>query len=564
MGMPTYHDWFIVWDNGDVLKFSQIDTWGNVVHTIDVPETDNSLCHNPTITPIYYWGTIAWEKSNEIWALDFEFSPSGSYFINTPSNVSEGYYLIDCHSPSLTNSVSGDNAILTWHGRRKNFDSPESESIPTPYIDPEKQYRILARKKDEMGEWGGLKVISYDDGHHNLNPSIGAANWEDFSLLWKVDNSDLVARLDYIEGQGWNYNSQIVTYEDDNITDPSASCGSSDLTAVWSKYPEAPFRIIHQILDSPTEPGFNENISTNYQLFREAKINLASLNSYLNGDISLIFSEFQNMDNGDKIRFSPDSTEKLNFMGSSLFQPDSSLQRIKFKIWIWGYDLELNPNIENLKKDIFRVQLKRISNNIRNSDGQIIKLIKSFKLSDIIIHPNGSFLIEDEIILDLSKYPNDLLRIDTEFLTNIIPNQSLSLIETFTANDQIEKFNINSENLEIINQSDNQNVPSRFYLYPAYPNPFNPTTNIMYDLSGDSHAMIEIFDITGRKIRALVKEFKSAGTYNTIWDGLDEVGNSVSSGLYVYRLEANMLHAKMNGSVEKNKFIQTRKMLLIK
>ena len=564
MGGPTYHDWFIVWDNGDVLKFSQIDTWGNVVHTIDVPETDNSLCHNPTITPTYYFGTIAWENSSEIWALDFEFSPYGSYFIDNPLNVSEGFYLMDCHSPSLTNSVYGDNAMLTWYGRRKNFDSPESESIPTPYIDPEKQYRILARKKDDSGEWGGLKVISYDDGHHNLNPSIGAANNDDFSLLWKVDNSDLVARLDYIEGQGWNYNSQIVTYDDDNINDPSASCGSGDLTAVWSKYREAPFRIVHQTLDPPTESGFKENTSTDYKLFREAKINLSLLNAHLNGNISLIFSEFQNFDNNEKILFSPDSTEKMNFMGSSLFQPDSSLQRIKFNIWIWGYDLKFNPNIENFEKDIFRVHLKRMVRNNSNSDGQILKLIKSFKLSDIIIHPNGSFLIEDQVVLDLSKYHNDILMIDTEFLSNFITNQSLSFIETFLAKDQISKFDIFSENLNKIKESDNQTVPSKFNLYPAYPNPFNPTTNIKYDLSGDSQVTLEIFDITGRRIRTLIKDFKSAGSYNAMWDGLDDLGNSVSSGLYVYRLQINIIPTKANNPDVKNKFVQIRKMLLIK
>ena len=104
-------------------------------------------------------------------------------------------------------------------------------------------------------------------------------------------------------------------------------------------------------------------------------------------------------------------------------------------------------------------------------------------------------------------------------------------------------------------------------LYPNYPNPFNPTTNIKfsiensefknYDSSKDGwgnavqHVQIDIFNIKGQIIRSLVSDFYPVGTHSVVWNGLDANGVSVGSGIYLYRMTVG-------------DYRETRKMVLIK
>ncbi len=94
-------------------------------------------------------------------------------------------------------------------------------------------------------------------------------------------------------------------------------------------------------------------------------------------------------------------------------------------------------------------------------------------------------------------------------------------------------------------------LPSRISLSQNYPNPFNPTTAIEYSLPRQSNVSIEIFDILGRNVRRLLNETKSAGMYKVMWDGTDQNGISVATGIYLYQIQAN-------------DFVQTKKMLLLK
>ncbi len=103
---------------------------------------------------------------------------------------------------------------------------------------------------------------------------------------------------------------------------------------------------------------------------------------------------------------------------------------------------------------------------------------------------------------------------------------------------------------------DNIGKPTQNLLMQNYPNPFNPETWIPYQLSEDSPVSISIYDTTGRLIRTLSLGFQSAGFYNNrsraaYWDGRNELGERVASGIYFYQL---MTPA----------FQQTRRMLILK
>jgi hypothetical protein len=84
-----------------------------------------------------------------------------------------------------------------------------------------------------------------------------------------------------------------------------------------------------------------------------------------------------------------------------------------------------------------------------------------------------------------------------------------------------------------------------------YPNPFNPETKISFSLSQASQVGITIFNTKGQKIKQLYSGNLASGAHNLIWNGTDNIGNAVASGVYFYRLRTKQ------GTV-------SRKMLLVK
>ncbi|MCJ7497238.1 MAG: T9SS type A sorting domain-containing protein, partial [candidate division Zixibacteria bacterium] len=94
-------------------------------------------------------------------------------------------------------------------------------------------------------------------------------------------------------------------------------------------------------------------------------------------------------------------------------------------------------------------------------------------------------------------------------------------------------------------------IPDKFELKQNYPNPFNPVCNIEYALPKGSHVTLSIYNILGQKVRVLVDEYQSAGYKSVRWDGRDNLGREVTSGIYFYRIEAG-------------DFVQAKRMVLIK
>jgi hypothetical protein len=100
-------------------------------------------------------------------------------------------------------------------------------------------------------------------------------------------------------------------------------------------------------------------------------------------------------------------------------------------------------------------------------------------------------------------------------------------------------------------------LPSTFALMQNYPNPFNPSTTIRYQLPVETRTTLRIYDVTGRLVRTLVDELKKAGTYAMSWDGKNDAGLTVSTGVYFSRLQARP-------TLSGNEFVELKKMLLLK
>jgi flagellar hook assembly protein FlgD len=92
---------------------------------------------------------------------------------------------------------------------------------------------------------------------------------------------------------------------------------------------------------------------------------------------------------------------------------------------------------------------------------------------------------------------------------------------------------------------------NKFRLDQNYPNPFNCSTTIRYSLDKEVRVELDIFNLTGQKVRTLVHALQTPGFKTVIWDGLDDHGNLLSTGLYLYQLRSEELR-------------QSQKMLLLK
>jgi len=91
------------------------------------------------------------------------------------------------------------------------------------------------------------------------------------------------------------------------------------------------------------------------------------------------------------------------------------------------------------------------------------------------------------------------------------------------------------------NTSDNDDnvVPTLALTANNYPNPFNPETTISYTLPRSGNASVRVYNMKGQVVRTLINDAHSAGNHTVVWNGMDESGNAVSSGLYFYQVSAN-------------------------
>lgn len=99
--------------------------------------------------------------------------------------------------------------------------------------------------------------------------------------------------------------------------------------------------------------------------------------------------------------------------------------------------------------------------------------------------------------------------------------------------------------------AENTTIPDKFRLEQNYPNPFNPTTIIKYSLPKEVDVTLKLFNMRGQEVKTLVSKKQLAGIYAVEWDGRDNSGIAVSTGIYFYRIQAG-------------KFTRTNKMLLVK
>lgn len=113
-------------------------------------------------------------------------------------------------------------------------------------------------------------------------------------------------------------------------------------------------------------------------------------------------------------------------------------------------------------------------------------------------------------------------------------------------------MNLDEDNVTSVGDEGDPAVPESFSLSQNYPNPFNPETAIKYQISRSAEVTLRIYNLLGQEVRTLVNKQQAAGAYTVQWDGKDNAGRQVASGIYIYRLKAG------------NDFKTSKRMLLLR
>ncbi|MFZ0389799.1 MAG: S8 family serine peptidase [Calditrichia bacterium] len=139
----------------------------------------------------------------------------------------------------------------------------------------------------------------------------------------------------------------------------------------------------------------------------------------------------------------------------------------------------------------------------------------------------------------------------SEMFVYDVPGNATADQQWFTLQGNYQRTGNYQEIFTSIAQPGITQFPQEYRLEPNYPNPFNPVTTIAFQVPQKSTVKLEIFNILGQKIRTLVNDVRDAGRHTVRWDGTNDAGYQMPSGVYIYRMESE-------------DFVQTSKMMLMK
>ena len=326
-----------------------------------------------------------------------------------------------------------------------------------------------------------------------------------------------------------------------------------------------------QMSDVPEEPFYRESLSywpgdviEECGIINANDINILSLTWGANQEYSQNWNPFC------------DVGPTLDRSRRSRPMPDGVINIEDLMIFAMNYN---NTNYDYYPRNIPEIQPITISMNSQNiGEKLIVSLVLGgnngfVKVLDIpLAYGNGLQLLsvergevwsENGLILYTNKdriITLSWINLDTNDLiqgNGIIANLIFSIIGNDTSLElgHMTARSCENEDIEIINNptgdTDNEDsvniIPVDSYLSKVYPNPFNPSTTLQYGIKETGQVKISVFNARGQLIRTLVNQNKIAGTYQIVWDGKDNNGNLVSSGVYFFYIETKKEIKRIKG-----------------
>ena len=243
--------------------------------------------------------------------------------------------------------------------------------------------------------------------------------------------------------------------------------------------------------------------------------------------------------------FSPDATDGYDD-GTDVYAPPAPPPPAFDASLNWDgtsyYTQIVNGSADDLVEHVCDIQLLYGTNNLINVTWDTTGLsgLGTFILQDAF----GGVFINVNMVDGSGTVNGDYASLD-----NSDPSHPILSIFNTAVNTLKLKVTPNGNSLSTIENFGT--IPAEFSLYGNYPNPFNPVTNIRYSLSRRADVTVSVYNIMGQKISDLVNSYHDAGFYQASWDGKNNVGKSLPSGIYIY-------------TVSKNNKSLTGKMLLMK
>tara|TARA_Y100001968_G_C19075070_1_gene580262 strand:- start:71 stop:706 length:636 start_codon:yes stop_codon:yes gene_type:complete len=159
----------------------------------------------------------------------------------------------------------------------------------------------------------------------------------------------------------------------------------------------------------------------------------------------------------------------------------------------------------------------------------------------IEIYPYDLQLKKDAIIsFNLKKHLNEYQKNNLSYSIIKLKEDSIIFLDTWIDNNKAKAKIKTLGKFYVIAISENNEInPQEFNLFPNYPNPFNPSTNIMFDIPTNSYINASIYNLLGQEIYMLLDGIEEPGKVSLTWNGEDSSGNKLSSGVYFLRVSYN-------------------------
>jgi len=204
-----------------------------------------------------------------------------------------------------------------------------------------------------------------------------------------------------------------------------------------------------------------------------------------------------------------------------------------------GYLMKFDGNgiLENEFHINTPINSQTTSRLINTNDGNIVLVHNAVEGEIHKVTPEGELLWSRDYLSDNDGYPdyigiNDKKSFQTENGDIIFCGTT----ERGGCHHKHKLLRVNSDGT-LINNDDELNIQNAKSNISNYPNPFNPTTTISFDLPEESKVKIEIYNIKGQKVKTLANDKYQTGNHQVIWNGTDENNKSVGSGVYFYKME---------------------------
>ena len=184
-----------------------------------------------------------------------------------------------------------------------------------------------------------------------------------------------------------------------------------------------------------------------------------------------------------------------------------------------GFQLSLkfNPNILTPERPTTTERTAGMSVAYNVSDNRIIVLV--YDVSGATIHPGDG----------------PVLSIPFSIMKDADGETEIRFQQVILADEEAKSVPVDIKSVPVTIE---KALPSSYDLLQNYPNPFNPETVVQFQLPEAACVTLTICNVLGQEIRTLVNERKEGGYYKVIWDGRNEVGQHVASGIYFYSLKA--------------------------